>query len=82
MQSVIWFAAAGGGFVAAVAGLLLPRHRRFLLTLASGLFVVAGVLGIFSVGVVVLLVIVCGVIEERSTRPIGEVDTAAPTDNT
>jgi hypothetical protein len=58
--AIVWFAAAIGGLVAAVFGLMYRTRRRASLMLAGVCFGVAGVLGILSVGVIfIALSVVC-----------------------
>jgi hypothetical protein len=52
--SVIWFSAAVGGAVAALAGLLLHVWRQQLLLVSAGCFLVCGILGILSIGLLFL----------------------------
>lgn len=52
---VLWFISAVAGGVASLAAITAPKNRRGLLLAAAGLFTIAGVLGILSVGVMFLL---------------------------
>lgn len=65
--AIVWFAAAIGGLVAAVFGLMYRTRRRASLMLAGVCFGVAGVLGILSVGVIfIALSVVCFVAGSRA----------------
>lgn len=52
---VLWFFSAIAGSVASLAAITAPEHRRGFLLTAAGLFTIAGVLGILSVGVLFLV---------------------------
>ena len=52
---VLWFFSAISGGVAVVAAIVAQEHRRGLLLTAAGLFTIAGVLGILSIGVLFLV---------------------------
>lgn len=68
MLSVVWFASALGGAIAAVVGLLTHgTPRRVSLVTAGVCFGVAGVLGILSIGIIfVVLSAACFVAASRA----------------
>lgn len=73
--AVIWFASAIGGAAAAIVGAAVPARRSRSLTVAAALFMVAGVLGILSIGIVFLvLAAVCAIAAGRSGRDRGLAD--------
>jgi hypothetical protein len=75
--TIVWFAAAIGGVVAAVCALMIRTRRRASLMLAGVCFGVAGVLGILSVGIVLLaLSVACFVTASRT----GSASAAATSD--
>ena len=49
--SVVWFTSAIGGALAAVAGLVVPKSRRWTYFVAGVAFSIAGILGILSIGI-------------------------------
>ena len=70
MLSVIWFAAAIGGAIAVVVGLLTHDVRRHVsLVIAGVCFGVAGILGILSIGIgFVALSVACFVVADRANE--------------
>lgn len=65
--SVVWYTAAIGGAVAAIAGLLVRGSRRRQLLIVAGFgFTIAGILGILSIGIVfIVLAALCFGIASR-----------------
>ncbi|MQB02268.1 MAG: hypothetical protein GEU78_18845 [Actinobacteria bacterium] len=58
--TIVWWGATLGGVVAALVAVLTPSGRRPALLVAASLFLISGVLGILSIGVVFLvLAVVC-----------------------
>ena len=71
LLSVVWFAAATGGVVAVVFALVNRTRRHVSLTVAGVCFGLAGVLGILSIGVVLLVLsAVCFVAASRATDEV------------
>lgn len=66
--TVVWWSSALIGVVALVVAALSPRRRGTTLAVAAGGFLVAGVLGILSIGLVfVILASVCAFAATRSS---------------
>lgn len=65
---VIWLLAATTGAAAVLVALARPRLRRSALAAAAAAFVVAGILGILSIGILFLLAAVgCGVLAMKAS---------------
>lgn len=57
---IIWFGAAISGAFAALVAIVMPSARQPALIVATSNFAVAGVLGIFSIGMLFIgLAVVC-----------------------
>lgn len=54
MLSVIWFTAAAVGLLAALPGLLRRDWRQWSFLASAGCFLVCGILGILSIGILFL----------------------------
>ncbi len=54
MLSVIWLVAAIGGAVIGLAGLIFHRSRQKLFLASAACFLVCGILGILSIGLLFL----------------------------
>jgi hypothetical protein len=69
LLSPIWWGSAVGGFASIAVAMTMPSRRRAALLMASLLFLVAGVLGILSIGIIfIVAAIVCAVAAGRSAR--------------
>lgn len=67
--SMIWWGSTIVAIVAVAVGVAVPIRRRQALVVAAVLFMVAGVLGILSIGIIfVLAAVACGVIAARNPR--------------
>jgi len=67
LLSVIWWTSATGGLASVALAVAMPTLRRAALLVASLLFIVAGVLGILSIGIVfIAAAIVCAVLAFRA----------------
>lgn len=65
--SVIWLGSVAGAVAAVAVAVTMPARRREALILAGVLFLVAGVLGILSIGMLfIVAAIVCGVVALRT----------------
>lgn len=65
---VIWYVAAASGLVSVVVAVARPAARRPALLVGAAAFGIAGLLGILSIGVVLLAAAaVCAVIAARQT---------------
>ncbi len=53
--SIVWWVAAVTGVAGMIAAMVMERHRRTALWLATGGLTVAGVLGLASIGVFILI---------------------------
>jgi hypothetical protein len=53
--TLIWWTAVTGGFAACLLALTVRSHRHELLLLAGVCFLIAGVLGILSIGLIFLV---------------------------
>ncbi len=70
--ALIWWTAAIGGLVAGLVGITVRSRRRESLLIAGGLFAVAGVLGILSIGIIfVVFSAACIVAATRTDAPVG-----------
>jgi hypothetical protein len=65
---VLWFVSAIGGGLALLTAAFAPSGRRTLLTTAAALFVVAGVLGILSIGALFLVAAALCAVGARKSR--------------
>lgn len=69
--SVIWYAAATGGAVTGLTGLFLHAWRQQLFLASAGCFLVCGILGILSIGLLFLaLAALLIVVAIRSEGPL------------
>lgn len=69
---VIWWGSAAGALVAVAVAVTTPSRRREALVTAGLLFLVAGVLGILSIGIVfIVAAIVCGFVAARAATTDG-----------
>lgn len=60
--AVVWWLAVVGGAAALVVAVVSPQRRAVSLWVAAGLWVVPGILGILSIGILFLVAAVaCGV---------------------
>lgn len=65
--SVIWFGSVAGAVAAVAVAVTVPVRRREALILAGVLCLVAGVLGILSIGLLfIVAAIVCGAVALRT----------------
>lgn len=72
LLGVIFWGSAAAGFASIAVAVGMPSRRRAALLVASLLFLVAGVLGILSIGVVfIVAAIVCAVVAVRAARTDG-----------
>lgn len=72
LLGVIWWGSAVGGFASVAVAVTMPARRRAALLVASLLFLVSGVLGILSIGIVfIVAAIVCAVVAVRTSRTEG-----------
>lgn len=72
LLGVIFWGSAVGAVASVVVAVTMPLHRRVALLVASLLFLVAGVLGILSIGIVfIAAAIVCAVVALRAARTDG-----------
>lgn len=72
LLGVIWWGSAAGGFVSVAVAVTVPSRRRAALVVASLLFLVAGGLGILSIGIVFIVAAsVCAVVAVRAARTDG-----------
>lgn len=66
---VIWWGSAAGAVAAVGVAVAIPSRRRDALLVASVLFLVAGVLGILSIGILfIVAAVACGVVATRTTK--------------
>lgn len=54
LLSVIWWISAIGGMIAMLVGLVWPRARFRVLWAAAAMFLIAGILGAASIGIIFL----------------------------
>ena len=72
LLGVIWWASAVGAFAAVAVAVTMPSRRRAALLVASLLCLVAGVLGILSIGIAfIAAAIVSAVVAVRTARTGG-----------
>ena len=72
LLGLIWWGSAVGGFTSVAVAMTMPSRRRAALLMASLLFLVAGALGILSIGIIfIVAAIVCAVAVVRSARTDG-----------
>lgn len=72
LLGLIWWGSAVGGFASIALAVAVPSRRRSALLVASLLFLLAGVLGVLSIGILfVVAAIVCAVAALRSARTEG-----------
>lgn len=65
----VFYGAVVSAAAAAVGAVFVARRRRILLTVAAGMFTVAGAIGIFSIGIVFLAgAAACAGLAVRSPR--------------
>lgn len=73
LLGVVWWGSAVGAFAGVAIAVTVPSRRREALAVAGLLFLVAGVLGILSIGIVfIVAAIVCGVVAARTARTDGQ----------
>lgn len=53
--SIVWWVAAVTGVAGVIAAMVMERHRRIALWVATGGLTVAGVLGLASIGIFILV---------------------------
>ena len=71
--SMVWWTSALGGGLAALTAAVAPRVRRKALFTASALLLLAGVLGILSIGVLFLVAATaCAVLATRTRKVHGD----------
>lgn len=76
--SVIWFSAAAVGTGLGLAGLLVQQRRQQLFLGSAGCFLICGVLGILSIGMLFLILAVALIaVAVRSDGPLSPAPTTA-----
>lgn len=72
LLGVIWWGSAVGGMASVAVAVAMPSRRRAALLVAGLLFLVAGLLGILSIGIVFLVAaIACAVVAVRTASTDG-----------
>ena len=72
LLGVIFWGFAAGGFASVAVAVGMPPRRRAALLVASLFFLVAGVLGILSIGIVfIVAAIVCVAVAVRAAKTDG-----------
>ena len=73
LLGLIWWGSAVGGLAAVAVAMTMPSRRHAALLMASLLFLVAGALGILSIGIIfIVAAIACAVAAVRSARTAGQ----------
>jgi hypothetical protein len=69
LLGAIWWGSAAGGLASVAVAVAMPSRRRTALLVASLLFLVAGVLGILSIGIAfIVAAFVSAVVAVRAAR--------------